>query len=170
MLLRRSSRRVYGIVATRSHSTSQRLIAKLLIAGSTPSFLLRGTSYISCLTRKGKDHFFRPSLARALPVAAQCCHSIPPCAPVPALSSCDAETALPDRPSMSKRAFSAAATAAAADRHSTHPPPAAACAVGASIICMWKRYRTASCCDFSIISSNMSNDSRLYSTSGSCCP
>ena len=86
----------------------------------TPLFLLRGTSCTSSLSRKGKDHSFRPWLVRALLVAVQCSRSIPPCAPVPALSSCDAGIALPDHPSMSKPVSSAAVTAVLAERHSTH--------------------------------------------------
>src|ERR1044071_619394 len=117
---------------SRSPETARSLVTQancqLLIANCqwlvpTPPFPLRGTSYISCLTHTGTDHSFRLWLARAPLAAARCSHSIPPCVPVPALFSCDVETALPNRPSMSTPAFSAAATPAAAGRHSTHPPP-----------------------------------------------
>src|SRR5215472_2368153 len=81
----------------------------------TPPSPPRGTSYTSFLIHTDKDHFFPPSLIRVPPAGERCCRSIPPCAPAPALSSCDAGTALPNRPLRSKRAC-AAEPAAVGDR------------------------------------------------------
>src|SRR6516164_4552307 len=91
----------------------------------TPSFPPRGTSYTFSPIHKDKDHFCRPWLVRALPAAAPYFHSIPPCAPVPALFSCDAGIALPDRPWKSKRVC-AAEPAATLDRHPRALPLSAA--------------------------------------------
>src|ERR1051326_4515602 len=98
-------------------------LREIIRAEITLLSLLRGTSCISCLSRMDKGRFSRPWLGRGPPAAARYSHLIPPCVPVPTLFFCDAEIALPNRPSMSTRVFVAAEAApAAAGRRSTPLP------------------------------------------------